>query len=87
MPSTKDREGNFKDICFPTAKELRAEINTVVVEAHNNALEKMQDRKEPEKASAVGKLKEAENGKKSACEGKSGEGQGRRCPIRCFVTN
>ena len=61
MPSTKDKDGNFKDICFPTTKELRAEINTVVVEAYNVAREKMQDRaeKEPEKPSAVGKLNDA----------------------------
>ena len=42
------------------AKERRAEINTVVVKSYNCAREKMQDFKEPEKASDVGKLKEAE---------------------------
>jgi len=41
MPSTKLRDGSYKDICFPTTKELRAELNNVVINAYNVALEKM----------------------------------------------
>jgi len=41
MPSTKDKDGNFKDVCFPTNKELRAELNNVVINAYNEAFEKM----------------------------------------------
>ena len=63
MPSAKDREGNYKDICFPTTKELRAELAATVMEAYNAAVEKgLSDRaanKEQEKPSAVGKLQEA----------------------------
>lgn len=63
MPSTKDREGNFRDICFPTTKELRAELSASVMEAYNAAIEKgLSDRavdKGQEKPSAVGKLQEA----------------------------
>lgn len=63
MPSTKDREGNLGDICFPTTKEHRAELSASVMEAYNAAIEKgLADRaadREQEKPSAVGKLKEA----------------------------
>jgi len=41
MPSTKDKDGNFKDVCFPTNKELRAELNKVVINAYNEELKKM----------------------------------------------
>ena len=40
MPSMKDGMGGYQDVCFPTTKELRAEINGAVVEAYNSALEK-----------------------------------------------
>lgn len=38
MPSAKDKEGNFKDICFPTTKEGRAQMNQVIMDAYNEAL-------------------------------------------------
>jgi DNA-binding cell septation regulator SpoVG len=61
MPSTKDREGNYRDIFFPTTKELREKLNGVVLDAHNKAIDKMlSDRagKETpeERPSAAGKL-------------------------------
>ena len=66
MPSTKDKEGNYKDICFPTTKELRAELSATVMDAYNAAVEKgLADRAadrgapEQEKPSAVDKLNEA----------------------------
>jgi len=66
MPSAKDREGNYKDICFPTTKELRAELSATVMDAYNAAVEKgLSDRAanrgapEPAKPSAIGKLGEA----------------------------
>jgi len=40
MPSMKDGKGGYQDVCFPTTKELRAEINSAVVGAYNAALEK-----------------------------------------------
>ena len=40
MPSMKDGKSGYQDVCFPTTKELRAEINGAVVEAYNTALEK-----------------------------------------------
>ena len=40
MPSAKDKEGNYKDVCFPTTKELRAEITAKVMEAFNAEITK-----------------------------------------------
>ncbi|GHU79403.1 hypothetical protein FACS1894191_2120 [Clostridia bacterium] len=66
MPSVKDKEGNYKDICFPTTKELRAELSAAVMDAYNAAVEKglasraaEKGAPEPEKPSAMGKLNEA----------------------------
>ena len=63
MPSTRDKDGNFRDICFPTNKELRAELNTTVLNAYTVALEKQKEKapvKESEKPSAIDKIKDAE---------------------------
>ncbi len=40
MPGAKDKEGSYKDICFPTTKELRAEITAKVMEAYNAEITK-----------------------------------------------
>lgn len=40
MPGRKDKDGNYRDICFPTTKELREEINSLVVDAYYAELEK-----------------------------------------------
>lgn len=53
MPSVKDAKGEYRDICFPVTKELRAQLNTAVLEAYNAALEKS----EPEKASVRDQIK------------------------------
>ena len=58
LPSSKDKEGNFKDICHPTTKEGRAKLNTAVMDAYNNAL--LKNERAAEKPSVVAKLKEAE---------------------------
>ena len=39
MPSQKGKDGKFHDICFPTTAEMRAAINTVVMDAYQNVLE------------------------------------------------
>ncbi len=66
MPSAKDREGNYKDICFPTTKALRVQISAAVMDAYNAAIEKgltdraaRQEAKAPERASAADKLAKA----------------------------
>ena len=58
LPSSKDKEGNFNDICHPTTKEGRAKLNTAVMDAYNNAL--LKNERAAEKPSVVAKLKEAE---------------------------
>lgn len=35
MPSTKDKAGAFRDICFPINKECRSEIEKNVLAAYN----------------------------------------------------
>lgn len=44
MPNRKDKEGNYRDICFPTTKEGRAELNAVIMDAFNAAKEKAQEK-------------------------------------------
>ena len=66
MPSARDsRSGDFKDICFPTTKEGREALNTVVMDAYNSDIQQkiagLSDRatgKDPREGrpSAVGKL-------------------------------
>jgi DNA-binding cell septation regulator SpoVG len=38
MPNKK-KNGEYKDICFPLNKELRAEITEAVISAYENARE------------------------------------------------
>ena len=74
MPSAKDGKGGFRDVCFPTTKEGRAEINTAVMDAFNRAIEKRLENfkamagqiagaasKEAERPSATGKLEAAKS--------------------------
>ena len=44
MPNRKDREGNYKDIAFPTTKEGRAELNSAIIDAYHTAKEKTQEK-------------------------------------------
>lgn len=44
MPQTKDREGNYKDLVFPTTKEGRAQLNTAILDAYAAAKEKAQEK-------------------------------------------
>lgn len=41
MPSAKDGQGGYRDVFFPITKELREQLNGVVMDAHNTAIEKM----------------------------------------------
>ena len=61
MPSMKDREGNFKDIAFPTTKEGRAQMNTAIMDAYNDALLGKGERaaEKSERPSAADKLNDA----------------------------
>ncbi len=35
MPSMKDKEDEYRDVCFPIKPELRQQINTVVLNAYD----------------------------------------------------
>jgi len=65
MPSARDGRGEFRDICFPTTKEGREALNTVVMDAYNSDIQQkiagLSDRavgKDPreERPSATAKL-------------------------------
>ena len=44
MPQTKDKDGNYKDLVFPTTKEGRAQLNTAILDAYAAAKEKAQEK-------------------------------------------
>ena len=44
MPQTKDREGNYKDLVFPTTKEGRAQLNAAILDAYDTAREKAKEK-------------------------------------------
>ena len=44
MPQTRDREGSYKDLVFPTTKEGRAQLNTAILDAYAAAKEKAQEK-------------------------------------------
>ena len=35
MPSMKDKEDEYRDVCFPIKQELRSQVNTVVLNAYD----------------------------------------------------
>lgn len=57
MPNRKDRDGSYKDICFPTTKEGRTELNTAIIDAYHAAKEKQQE-KAQEKPSVSDQIKD-----------------------------
>lgn len=38
MPSMRDKEDEYRDVCFPIKQELRSQINTVVLNAYDASL-------------------------------------------------
>ena len=38
MPSMKDKEDEYRDVCFPIEPELRSQINTAVLNAYDACL-------------------------------------------------
>ena len=63
MPGAKDKEGNYRDICFPTTKELRAKLTATVMEAYHAAIDKGRAAEKPapeaERPSAAERLNKA----------------------------
>ena len=42
MPQRRNAQGEYKDICFPTTKEMRQALNSAVLDAYNKVMEKGQ---------------------------------------------
>ena len=40
MPSMKDQDGEYRDICFPVTGDLRKQLNAAVLGAYDQAVEK-----------------------------------------------
>lgn len=43
MPSRRKADGNYEDVCFPITKEMRAEIEQVVIAGYEEALKKEEE--------------------------------------------
>lgn len=43
MPSYKDQENNYHDVCFPVTAEFRAELNKAVETAYRQAIMQLQE--------------------------------------------
>ena len=51
MPSAKDKNGTYRDVCFPITADLRKQLNAAVLDAYDQALTQ-------EKASVRDQIKE-----------------------------
>lgn len=54
MPQVKDKEGTYRDICFPVTAELRKQLNEAILGAYATEKEKVP----PAKESTTEKLRE-----------------------------
>lgn len=63
MPQATDKDGNYKDLVFPTTKEGRAQLNTAILDAYAAAKEKA-----PEKPSVKGQLRDGAKAPKEKSE-------------------
>lgn len=43
MPSYKETDGEYHDLCFPTTPELRKQLNGAVAEAYKQAIVQLQE--------------------------------------------
>ena len=59
MPQVKDKNGEYRDICFPVTSELRKQLNDAVLGEY--AMEK--EKAVPAKESTVDKLREGKDSK------------------------
>jgi len=55
MPQTRDAKGEYRDVCFPTTKELREQIKETVLTEYTTALDALVTQRE----STVEKLRAA----------------------------
>lgn len=62
MPSRKDKEGNYRDICLPITSEMHKALNNAVIEGYKAAVAEMNSRgaEVAQKASMRDQLKAAQ---------------------------
>ena len=53
LPARRNVNGDFKEICFPTTKELRAAMSDELLRAYAEAVDAAEIESEAEKAAAV----------------------------------
>ena len=63
MPSTQDKQGKWRDVCWPVTADFRRQINAALIEGYGQAIENLQATLEAtkgaaEKPSLTGALKE-----------------------------
>ena len=63
MPSTQDKNGTWKDVCWPVTADFRRQLNDALIEGYSTAIENLQatldaTRGTAEKPSLAGALKE-----------------------------
>ena len=63
MPSTQDKQGNWRDVCWPVTADFRRQLNDALIEGYGQAIENLQATLEAtkgaaEKPSLTGALKE-----------------------------
>lgn len=62
MPSTQDKQGKWRDVCWPVTADFRRQLNDALIEGYGQAIENLQATLEAtrgaEKPSLTGTLKE-----------------------------
>lgn len=62
MPSTQDKQGKWRDVCWPVTADFRRQLNDALIEGYGQAIENLQATLEAtrgaEKPSLTGALKE-----------------------------
>lgn len=63
MPSTQDKQGKWRDVCWPVMADFRRQLNDALIEGYGQAIENLQATLEAtkgaaEKPSLTGALKE-----------------------------
>ena len=62
MPSTQDKQGKWRDVCWPVTADFRRQLNDALIEGYGQAIENLQATLEAtrdgEKPSRTGGLKE-----------------------------
>lgn len=63
MPSTQDKQGKWRDVCWPVTADFRRQLNDALIEGYGQAIENLQATLEAtkgaaEKTSLTGALKE-----------------------------